>query len=60
MRRRGRLTTTIITQIRTCPSVVLKPVYNPEKMNVIAVAAYRIYFEEEFQPLLVSLRKRVI
>jgi len=60
MRRRGRLTTTIITQKITYPSIVAKPIYSPEKMNVMAVAAYRIYFEEEFQPLLVSLRKRVI
>ncbi len=60
MRIKGRQTTRIITEKIIYPSIVVKPIISPEKMKVMAVAAYRIYLEEILQPLLVSLKKRVI
>jgi hypothetical protein len=60
VRRRGRQTTRIITEIIIYPSTVAKPIHNPEKIKVMAIAGYRINLKEIFKPLLVSLIKKVI
>ncbi|MFC1603503.1 hypothetical protein ACFL5F_00610 [Planctomycetota bacterium] len=57
---KGRQTTRIITERIIYPSIVVKPIHNPEKMKVIAMAGYRIDLEEIFKPLLVSLIKKAI
>ena len=60
MRRTGRQATRIITETTIYTMIVVKPINSPKKMKVKVVAAYRIYLEEIFQPLLFSLNKRVI
>jgi hypothetical protein len=49
----------MITAKKIYPSIIVKPINNPEKIKVTVVAAYKKDFEEKFQPFLVSLRNKV-
>ena len=49
----------MITAKKMYPSIIVKPIINPEKIKVMVVAVYKKDFEEIFQPFLVSLKNKV-